>query len=131
MSKKKPKLTLTVYMLCKNKLIKDYIVMASRKFNIGDETYVIKKECCYPRIQDGYPEIVAYYVEGNPNPFDLKNIEKNNGLKSGELENYIAGDVFNIIMECRKKDKTRYILGFAVLTFLLGLINFISWIIFR
>jgi len=129
-NRKKPKLTLTVYLLSKNNLIKEYVVLASRKFNIADETYVIKKECCYPKFRDNKVEIVSYYVEGNPNPFDLRSVEKNVGLIAKELDNYIAGDIFNIIMECRKQDKTKYILGLTVFITALGILNFIFWIIF-
>ena len=70
--RKKPKLTLTAFLLSKNNLVKEYVVLASRKFNIGDETYVIKKDCCCPRFKDGKVEIVSYYTEGNPNPFNIK-----------------------------------------------------------
>lgn len=129
MSKKRNEIALTVYLLCKNKLVKEYGIIASRKFNIGDETYVIKRRCCYPRLRNGQPELVSFYSEGNPNPHDLRKPE-NKGLNGIELDRYVSGDVYNIIIECQRKDKTRYIFNIAVFVCVMCFIQFITGVIF-
>lgn len=114
-----------IYIFCKNKQIKEYYVNASRKFNIEDETYVIKEKCCYLRqFEDGF-KLVSFYVEGNPNPFDLRNIEKNKGLNKKELDGYIAGDIFNILIECQEEDRRPMILHLTAFVFVLSFISFI------
>ena len=59
MEKKTNKLKcITVYIICNNKQIKEYEINASRKFNINDETYVIKNDCCYiKKVNDVFKEI--------------------------------------------------------------------------
>lgn len=117
---------LHVYIMCNNNQVKEYDVIASRKFNIGDETYVIKEKCCYlKKIGDVIKE-VAYYFETNPNPFNLKNIAKNYGLNEKELDKYIGGDLHHILMECQNQDRSKYIFPATCFVFALGVITFIS-----
>lgn len=115
---------LHVLILCKNKHIKEFDISASKKFNINDETYVIKDKCCYIRMIEGNIQEFALYVEGNPNPFDLKLRGKNKGLTESEIEQYIAGDLFNILMECQNEDKSKYIIHLTVLVFILAIVEF-------
>lgn len=114
-----------IYIFCKNKQIKEYYVNASRKFNIEDETYVIKEKCCYLRKFEDIFKLVSFYVEGNPNPFDLRAVEKNKGLDKYELDKYIAGDIFNILIECQDEDRRPHVLHLTSFVFVLSLISFI------
>jgi len=114
------------YILCKNNQIKEYHTDATRKFNLEDETYVVKGSCCYRKKINGIYEQVSYYVQGNPNPFDLRKIEKNVGLSCEELDSFIDADLFNILIECQQNDKSKYVLGLVVLIFVLNFVNFIS-----
>lgn len=117
--------SMIVYILC-NKQLKEYRVKATRKFNIGDETYVIKSKCCYFKKINSVFEMVSYYVEGNPNPFSLENYEDNIGLNETELDRYIGGDMFNIIMECQEEDKKKYTINLVVACFIITMIQFFA-----
>ena len=114
-----------IYILCNNQLM-EYRVNASRKFNVGDETYVIKSKCCYFKKIHGVYELVSYYVEGNPNPFKLDNTGGNVGLTEDELDGYISGDMFNILIECQEEDKKKYILQLVGVTCGIAIIQFIA-----
>ena len=114
-----------VYILCNNQLM-EYRVNASRKFNIDDETYVIKPKCCYFKQINGVYELVSYYVEGNPNPFKLDDTGGNKGLTEDELDSYISGDMFNILIECQEEDKKKYIIQLAGVCTAIAIIQFIA-----
>ena len=113
------------YILCNNQLM-EYRVNATRKFNVGDETYVIKAKCCYFKKVNKIFELVTYYVEGNPNPFSLDNVDGNVGLTEKELDNYIGGDLFNILVECQEEDKKRYIIQLVSATLVIAIIQFLA-----
>ena len=114
-----------IYILCNNQLM-EYRVNASRKFNVDDETYVIKSKCCYFKQIHGVYELVSYYVEGNPNPFKLDDTGGNTGLTEDELDGYISGDMFNILIECQEEDKKKYILQLVAITTTIAIIQFFS-----
>jgi len=114
-----------IYILCNNQLM-EYRVNATRKFNVDDETYVIKSQCCYFKQIHGVYELVSYYVEGNPNPFKLDDTNGNKGLTEKELDGYISGDMFNILIECQEEDKKRYILQLVSITTGIAIIQFIA-----
>ena len=114
-----------VYILCNNQLM-EYRVNASRKFNVDDETYVIKAKCCYFKKIHNVYELVSYYVEGNPNPFKLDDTKGNTGLTVEELDSYISGDMFNILIECQEEDKKKYILQLVAITTVIAIIQFFS-----
>lgn len=114
-----------IYILCNNQLM-EYRVNASRKFNVDDETYVIKSTCCYFKQIHGVYELVSYYVEGNPNPFKLDDTKGNTGLTGDELDSYISGDMFNILIECQEEDKKKYILQLVAITTVIAIIQFIA-----
>ena len=114
-----------IYILCNNQLM-EYRVNASRKFNVDDETYVIKSNCCYFKKIHGVYELVSYYVEGNPNPFKLDDTTGNMGLTENELDSYISGDMFNILIECQEEDKKKYILQLVAVTTVIAIIQFFA-----
>lgn len=119
-------------MLCKNQQIKEFQTNASRKFNLDDDTYVIKNDCCFLKEVDGLIKQVSYYVEGNPNPFNLKNLFNNEGLTTEELGNYLNADLFKIINECQNNDRRKYILPLVCIVFALcvmeTILQFIMWL---
>ena len=114
-----------IYILCNNQLM-EYRINASRKFNVDDETYVIKSNCCYFKKIHGVYELVSYYVEGNPNPFKLDDTKGNTGLTEDELDSYISGDMFNILIECQEEDKKKYILQLVSVTTVIAIIQFFA-----
>ena len=118
--------SLHVYIICNNRQIKQYDIIATKKFNINDETYVVKDTCCYLKKIKGQYKEITFYIEGNPNPFDLSK-NKNEGLRTEELDSYIGGDIFNILIECQEQqDRSKHILQLAGIVFFFGLMHFIS-----
>ncbi len=120
---------LHIYILCKNKQIKDFYTNASRKFNVNDETYTIKKDCCYLKKHGKKFEQTAFYLETNPNPVKLSKNTHNIGLTHQELDHFISADLFNILIECQDTDKRKYILPISVIMLIFGFIEFISFIL--
>jgi hypothetical protein len=116
---------LTAYIFNRNKTISEYIILATKKFIVNDETYVIKDNCTYKKIINGKIKLVSYYSEGNPNPYNLKSIAKNTGLTSDELDSLIAGDIYNILIECQDNSKQRYVFNIAVFVLILNVFNLI------
>lgn len=117
-----------IYIICSNQ-IKEYDILASRKFNIEDETYVIKKNCCYLKKVNGEVTSVSFYIESNPNPFDLNDTENNVGLTSVELDKYIGGDIFNILNECQNQnDRSKFTFQLVVFVTIVAVIELITTI---
>jgi hypothetical protein len=121
---------LTAIIFCKNKQIKQYHVVASKKFNIEDETYVVKRNCCY-LMEDEMGKLHEYalYYESNPNPFNLDELGKNDGLTENEIDAYIGADLFNILNECQQIDKSKYMIHLVIIVFGLSVIEFITYIL--
>lgn len=116
---------LTVYIICKNTQIKKYSVNASRKFTIKDETYCIMNERCYKMIKDNKIHLFSVYLETNPKPCDLSNVEIiNKGLGEMELDNLIAGDLYNILMECQRNTKNKYIFPICIACLVISIVEF-------
>ncbi|MCJ7572345.1 MAG: hypothetical protein MUO82_10815 [Candidatus Thermoplasmatota archaeon] len=123
MSKNKKENYLTAFIFCRNKTINEYIIVATRKFIVNDETYIIKDNCTYKKIVNKQIKLVAYYSEGNPNPYNLKSIEKNVGLTTEELDNITAGDIYNILIECQNTGKQKYIFHIVVFVLILSIFS--------
>lgn len=112
---------INVFIFCKNKQIKEFSIKATKKFNIGDETYIIKKDCVYTKKINDKLCLVSFYTESNPNPYNLKKLSENIGLSIFELDNLISGDIFNILVECQKLDKQKYIFQLAFVNLIFGI----------
>lgn len=116
---------LQIYIMCKSNQIKQFNSNATRKFVIGDETYVIKGNCCYFKKINGVLELVSFYNEGNPNPIDIYNKDNNDGLEENELGAYLDADLFKILDECQKNDRTKYILPLVLFSTVFCIIQLI------
>lgn len=112
---------LTAYIFNRNKTISEYVVVATKKFVVNDETYVIKDSCTYKKIIGDVLKLVAFYSEGNPNPYNLKSVKDNTGLTENELDDIIAGDIYNILIECQNESKQKYVYSISVLVLLMAL----------
>lgn len=105
-------------------------VSASKRFKIESDTYIIKESCIFWKNIDGKLETVAYYHEGNPNPYNFKD-KINKGLTSKELDDFYADDFHTIVIELKPKDRSLYILFVVVMTLclavmfdIIGVINY-------
>jgi hypothetical protein len=62
----------TAYIIRGNRQVIERQVNASRKFRIGDDTYMIKQDCIFLKNIEGYLQSVSVYTEGNPYPHHFK-----------------------------------------------------------
>ena len=61
----------TAYIIRGNRQVIEREVKASRKFKIGDETYIIKSDCIFLKKVNGKLKSISVYREGNPNPYNF------------------------------------------------------------
>lgn len=105
-------------------------VNASKRFKVENDTYIVKENCIFWKNIDGFLKSVAYYREGNPNPYSFKD-KANIGLTSDELDDIYSDDFHTIVVELKPQDRSLYVLFVVILTFcssivfdILGGINF-------
>ena len=60
-----------------NRQVIEREVKASRKFKIGDDTYIIKSECIFLKRVNGILKSISIYREGNPNPYNFSIAKEN------------------------------------------------------
>jgi hypothetical protein len=108
----------TAYIIRGNRQVVRREVVATKRFKVDDDTYVIKPQCIFLKNIDGTLQSVSYYREGNPNPYDFK--DENIGLKADELDRIFAEDFFHIITDLQLESKAIYLLLIVLIN--LGLI---------
>jgi hypothetical protein len=113
--------TFLSYIIKGNRQIVKREVIASKRFRLDEETYLIKPECIFLKNVDGVLRSVSYYREGNPNPYDFEG--ENIGVKPDELDRIFAEDFYHIITNLQPKNRMVYL-------FLLAIINLILLIVF-
>lgn len=125
MSKKyKPSVTeersFTAYIIKGNRQVIEREVVASKRFRVHEESYIIKPDCIFRKNINGILRSVSYYRQGNPNPYDF---EKDNiGIKDEELDRFYAEDFFNIVVNIQPDRKTIYMLLLIICNFALSLV---------
>jgi len=62
----------TAYIVRGNRQIIEREVKASRKFKIGDDTYIIKSNCIFLKKINGILKSISIYRESNPNPYNFE-----------------------------------------------------------
>jgi len=103
-----PEQTFIAHIFKGNRQVVQRTVIASKRFKVDDETYIIKPECIFLKNVEGYQRPVSYYREGNPNPYDFNS--KNNGLSSSELDRLYAEDFYHIITALQPENRMKYVL---------------------
>lgn len=98
-------------------------ITASKKFVLGGDTYVIQQECIFLKNDEGYLRSYAYYIEGNPKPFDFET-ETNEGLKTKYLEEFFSGDFYNILLKAQKEQRMIYIFFIVLFNLIFTMIGF-------
>ena len=123
-----PEQTFTAYIVLGNRQVVRREVVASKRFRVDEETYLIKPECIFLKNVDGHLRSVSYYREGNPNPYSF--VTKNEGVKADELDRIFAEDFFHIITSLQPENRMKYIL--FVVSSTLGLtIAFVTMMILK
>ena len=108
----------TAFIIRGNRQVVRREVIATKRFKVDDDTYVIKPECIFLKNIDGTLQSVSYYREGNPNPYDFK--KENLGLTTNELDRIFAEDFYNIVTDLQLEGKQIYLLLIVLIN--LGLI---------
>lgn len=62
----------TAYIIRGNRQVIEREVKASRKFKIGDDTYIIKSDCIFLKKINGVLKSISVYRESNPNPYNFE-----------------------------------------------------------
>jgi len=127
----KPKTTedkfFTAYIVKGNRQVIERNIIASKRFRIEDNTYIVKADCILRKNIGGELRGVAYYREGNPNPYNFTSINK--GLTSSELDKAYSEDFHNILVDMKSDRKTLFILVFVLANLGLSIAFIISRII--
>ena len=113
--------TFTAYIIKGNRQIAKREVIASKRFRVDEETYLIRPEAIFLKNVDDILRSVSYYREGNPNPYNFEG--ENIGVKADELDRVFAEDFYHIVTNLQPKNRMVYL-------FLLAIINLILLIIF-
>jgi hypothetical protein len=100
--------TFTAYIIKGNRQVVRREVVASKRFRVDDETYIIRPECIFLKNIDGAIHSISVYREGNPNPYNFQ--EENLGIKSKELDRIFAEDFFHIVTSLQPENRMKFVL---------------------
>jgi len=114
-----PEQNFTGYIVKGNRQVVKREVIASKRFRVDEETYLIKPECIYLKNIDGNMRSVSYYREGNPNPYEFKG--DNRGIDAGELDRVFSEDFFHIVTNLQPEKKTIYVLLIVIINLFLSI----------
>lgn len=103
-----PEQTFTAFIVKGNRQVIRREVIASKRFRVDEETYVIRPECIFLKNVDGILRSVSYYREGNPNPYDFRG--ENNGIRADELDRIFAEDFYHIVTNLQPENRMKYVL---------------------
>lgn len=109
-----PEQTFTAFIIKGNRQVARREVVASKRFRVDEETYLIKPECIFLKNIDGQLRSVSIYREGNPNPYDFRT--ENFGITAKELDRIFAEDFFHIVTDLQPENRMKYILFVVALT---------------
>lgn len=112
-----PEQTFTAYIIKGNRQIVKREVIASKRFRVDEETYLIRPESIFLKNVDGILRSVSYYREGNPNPYTFEG--ENAGIKPEELDRVFAEDFYHIITNLQPKNRMVYLFILAILDLIL------------
>lgn len=105
--------TFTAHVIKGNRQVARREVIASKRFRLDEETYLIKPECIFLANVDGELRSVSYYREGNPNPYNFD--EDNIGVAAKELDRIFAEDFYYIVTNLEAQRKLWYLFVLVIL----------------
>ena len=112
--------TFIAYIVKGNRQIIRRDIIASKRFRVEDNTYLVRDECIFYKNIEGRLRSVSYYRENNPNPYDFK--EVNTGVGVDDFDKFFAEDLFNIINDIEPENRSIYILIISVVNMALCLL---------
>jgi len=117
----------TAYIIKGNRQVATREVIASKRFLVDGDTYVVKPQCIFLKNVEGVLKSVSYYREGNPNPYDFQ--KQNKGLNNNELDRIFSEDFFHIVTDLQKENKMVYLFFLALINMVLIIFMFVGVII--
>ena len=112
--------TFIAYIVKGNRQIIRRDIIASKRFRVEDNTYLVRDECIFYKNIDGRLRSVSYYRENNPNPYNFKTI--NTGVNVDDFDKFFAEDLFNIINDIEPENRSIYILIISIVNMALCLL---------
>ena len=112
--------TFIAYIVKGNRQIIRRDIIASKRFRVEDNTYLVRDECIFYKNIDGRLRSVSYYRENNPNPYNFKNV--NTGVNVDDFDKFFAEDLFNIINDIEPENRSIYILIISIVNMALCLL---------
>ena len=112
--------TFIAYIVKGNRQIIRRDIIASKRFRVEDNTYLVRDECIFYKNIDGRLRSVSYYRENNPNPYNFKDI--NTGVNVDDFDKFFAEDLFNIINDIEPENRSIYILIISIVNMALCLL---------
>ena len=112
--------TFIAYIVKGNRQIIRRDIIASKRFRVEDNTYLVRDECIFYKNIDGRLRSVSYYRENNPNPYNFKTV--NTGVNVDDFDKFFAEDLFNIINDIEPENRSIYILIISVVNMALCLL---------
>lgn len=111
-----------------NRQCREINIKASKRFQVGHETYIIKSKCIKTEITGNKIESVIYYTEGNPNPHSFE--KKNIGIEYKEFNELYGEDLYDMLVKIQSDKKAFYliimylmVLSFSIVTMITGFFN--------
>lgn len=112
------------YIMRGNKQMLRVNVKASKRFIVNQDTYIIKKDCIFTRINKGKIESISFYSEGNPNPYDFKTI--NEGLGYDEFNVLYGEDLYDMLVKLQRNMKMFYLFILYIFVMVMSIMTLIS-----
>jgi len=112
--------TFIAYIVKGNRQIIRRDIIASKRFRVEDNTYLVRDECIFYKNIDGRLRSVSYYRENNPNPYNFKGV--NTGVNVDDFDKFFAEDLFNIINDIEPENRSIYILIISIVNMALCLL---------
>lgn len=109
-----PEQTFTAYIIKGNRQVISRMVTASKRFRVNEETYLIRSESIFLKNIDGKLKSVAYYREGNPNPYSFDG--DNTGVTPEELDRIFSEDFHTIVSDLQENNRMFYVLLVVIVT---------------
>lgn len=112
--------TFIAYIVKGNRQIIRRDIIASKRFRVEDNTYLVRDECIFYKNIEGRLRSVSYYRENNPNPYNFKDV--NTGVNVDDFDKFFAEDLFNIINDIEPENRSIYILIISIVNMALCLL---------
>ena len=112
--------TFIAYIVKGNRQIIRRDIIASKRFRVEDNTYLVRDECIFYKNIDSRLRSVSYYRENNPNPYNFKDVNK--GVNVDDFDKFFAEDLFNIINDIEPENRSIYILIISIVNMALCLL---------